>query len=98
MYVVVKNISGNKSLFLVDRNKDKTRWWSAMLKNAMIYTSKDAAEAKAASLKFGSFSVVDKELAIRFENLNCREIQDREREFNPDNYEHPFSSDALGQW
>jgi hypothetical protein len=22
----------------------------------------------------------------------------REREFNPDDYEHPFSSDALGQW
>lgn len=98
MYVVVKNITGNKSLFLVDRNKDKTRWWSVSAKNAIIYTSKDAAEAKAASLKFGSFSVVDKELAMRFENLNYSRFQYGERRFNPDNYEHPFSSDALGQW
>lgn len=98
MYIVVKHIAGNRSLFLVDRNKDKTRWWSSGTENALVYTSKDAAEAKAASFKFGRVTAVDNELAIRFENLNRSKIKCEYNRFNPDNYEHPFSSDALGQW
>jgi len=33
----------------------------------------------------------------RISPANARYMSDREDNFNPDDYEHPFSSDALGQ-
>ena len=51
-----------KVLYLVDRSKTKLYWWSPDAKYAMIFNSKEAAEAQAAKYKYGKFKVIKIEL------------------------------------
>jgi hypothetical protein len=82
-------------LFLADRNKTKQMWWTGSLGLAIRFTSDIAAQAAASRLRFNTPRVVSAieatEMASR--NKNSRNLQ----EMRNAQYEHPFSSEGLGQ-
>ncbi len=93
---ILRKIS-NDLLFYVDRAKTKRFWWSYDLKYAMIFTSKDAANSIKSKLNFGQFEVITLEDAksLRLQKNENHKLMIASKELYED---HPFSSDALGQW
>lgn len=100
MYVIRK-ISSDL-LFYVDRNKTKRFWWSYNPKYALLFTSKEQAEKKVESLNYGKFEVITESemhrLRDRKDQSHNDKIRDFERNYDYHNDDHPFSSEALGQW
>lgn len=84
------------SLFLADRSKTIQRWWTYKASEAFIYHSKEACEKKAKSLKFDShrYNVITEEEMRRLSDINALTKPYRQEFYG----EHPFSSDALGQY
>ena len=94
---ILRKIS-NELLFYVDRSKTKAFWWSYDLNFAMVFTSKDEAEKIASRLRYGQFEVITLREAVRLRNDRDNQYEDeRMNSFDPHDYEHPFSSEALGQ-
>ena len=89
-YIVNVQGRGDISLFLVDRNKTRNRWWSSSLDQAIQFEYKEAAQHQANKYHFKSPEVVSWRLAKSLEREN-------ERNIDYDSMEHPFSSEALGQ-
>lgn len=77
-------------LFLVDRNKHKNKWWSYDWSDAIQFTSLDAANIQSSKYKYKSPSVITITEAIRLSKEN-------DKNYDYEAFEHPFSSDALGQ-
>jgi len=78
---------GNKTLFLIDRSQCKNKWWSEEVCLAMKFNKLSAAEIQASKIRYNNPRVI---------HLNeAKEIADDQ--FNPDDLEHPYSTDALGQ-
>lgn len=95
MYILRK-ISSDL-LFYVDRNKTKKYWWSYDLKYAMIFTSKLEAEKVMNRLKYGKFEVITLKEA-KEKRAYKDEIHEKKVMKAMMYDDHPFSSDALGQW
>ncbi|MDD4972498.1 MAG: hypothetical protein PHT07_23960 [Paludibacter sp.] len=89
-YYVITQGRGNITLFLVDRHKTKRQWWCTDLSLAMAFDKYSAAQYSADRLRYKHPDVVDFETAreLERENMHNEVI----------NSEHPFSSEALGQW
>ena len=87
-------------LFLVDRSKTQKFWWSYNPRYAFIFRDKQAAIDKAKSFRFGDFEVLSVQQMhdMRRREDDMHKASQRARGFDPDDYEHPFSSEALGQW
>ena len=83
----------DQTLFLVDRNKTKRKWWTTGLTQAIEFKKKDAADKAARKLIHNNARVVNKRTAVTLSGFNDRIESNR---FIYD--DHPFSSDALGQW
>ena len=95
MKYVIQKTSSSELLFYVDRNKTKSFWWSYNPIYALLFTSKEVAQEKANSLKYGKFEVITEE-----QMKQRRKSKDFNHGVNTKfNYnEHPFSSEGLGQW
>ena len=89
-YVVLTKGRNNMFLFLIDRTKTKKCWWSYDLHDVMIFHKHSAAQIQASKLKFKSPEVITIEEAKRLSAQN-------DRNYPYEYYEHPFSSEALGQ-
>lgn len=98
---VVRKVS-HDLLFFVDRSKTQKWWWTYNPYYAKVFRTLKEAENKANSLKYGKFQVITTQ-----EMHDLRRQKDEHHEsvkkmrsysFNPDDYEHPHSSEALGQW
>lgn len=87
-YIVTKGRRDNQMLFLVDRNKTKSKWWTTILSQAIGFDKKSAAKVQLSKLVYNDPQIVD--------SRNTKSIE-RENEMNDYN-EHPFSSEGLGQW
>ena len=98
MWVVVSNSQyGDEKLFLVDRTKVQKKWWTLNLNEAVRFKDRSQAEKQVSKLHLNSPEVISMGEAFKISEKN-REIEllrDLERSVYSD---HPFSSDALGQW
>lgn len=88
-YVITCEGKGTYNLFLIDRSKNNTKWWTISLNEAFKYEKKEAAERQASKYLYKNPTVVSLEEAIKLEEHN----EDLESQLD-----HPFSSDGLGQW
>jgi len=52
-------------LAMVDRSKNREKWWTQKKDHIMVFFSKDAADKACAKLKYGSPQVVREETAVR---------------------------------
>ena len=65
MWMVLKKTSHNLPrghwayIALKDRNKDRNHWWTVKAADAFLFYNREAAVAKANSLKYGNFKVID---------------------------------------
>jgi hypothetical protein len=59
-YVILQDSIKNKgmNLVLVDRTKTKEKWWTSVLENALVFTSKLEASKQCDKLKFNNPRVV----------------------------------------
>lgn len=89
MWYVTQKGENRMVLFLIDRNKDKSRWWTTNLYMAMAFRKKSAAEYSANRLKYGEIEVVGQDEAEYIDHQNTIHFAEAD---------HPFSSDALGQY
>jgi hypothetical protein len=89
-YIVMTEGRKNMFLFLVDRRKIKTRWWSYDFSDAFVFNLKSAAKNQAKKLIYKNPQVITVEEAKELSNKN-------DYNFDYDALEHPFSSEALGQ-
>lgn len=48
----------NRTLFLVDRNKNQSTWWKPDLTDALVFTSRESAETVRNKLKFNMPRVI----------------------------------------
>jgi len=100
MYVIRK--ISNVCLFYVDRTKTIKFWWSYLLKYAMIFTSKEAAQKICDNLKYGKCVVItlrEAKSLRQFANEKHEErVTNAKLSEDFEDQEHPFSSNALGQW
>ena len=87
-YIVMTQGRKSMFLFLVDRTRIKSRWWSYSVSDAMQFRKESAAKIQARKLVYKSPEVISYSEACRLERLN---------DMNYDYDEHPFSSEALGQ-
>jgi hypothetical protein len=94
-YIVVQNAreKGSRYLFLVDRSACKSKWWTPTLGIAMVFEKESAANIQASKLRKNHPRVVSVGRAMEMEKIN-EQVADRCAQFD----DHPFSSDALGQW
>lgn len=90
-YVVMTHGRKGMFLFLVDRTKTKKRWWSYDWSDAMQFHKQSAAEIQSKKLRFKEPTVISINEAIRLSKEN-------DRNYDYGAMEHPFSSDALGQY
>lgn len=89
-YLVVTEGHKDTTLFLVDRRKTKKQWWTYSTCLAMKFNSRSEAQEQANKLIYKNPRVVSFQEAQKLENDNDYECSLNE--------EHPFSSEALGQW
>ena len=89
-YIIMTKGRNNMYLFLVDRKKIKTRWWSYDWADAIQFKKESAAIIQKNKLKYKSPEVIKITTAIQLSKENDRNI-------NYNLYEHPFSSEDLGQ-
>lgn len=53
-YVIVKSSDKSGYAFLADRNRQKDKWWTSKLSEAISFTSQIAANNQCSKLKFGN--------------------------------------------
>ena len=58
------------TLFLVNRNHTKTKWWTEVLDEAIHFRKKSAAEYSCNNLRFNDPNVIDLQNAIQMEQKN----------------------------
>ena len=85
-YLVFK--VSNCPLYLVDRAKTKKFWWSYLLRYAILFTSREEAQKKADSLKYGVFKVI-----TEYEAKLIRQNADLRHENEIDNYDSMNNQD-----
>ncbi len=90
-YILMTNGRNNMNLFLVNRAKIKSRWWSYDWADAIQFQSKEAAQIQAKKLRYKQPTVITTNEAIKLTKEN-------EENYDYEEQEHPFSSDALGQY
>lgn len=98
MWVIVSDSQyGDEKLFLVDRTKVRKKWWTLKLNEAVKFRDKSQAEKQISKIYLNRPKIVTLEeaLSISDKNKQIETLQDLERSMYSD---HPFSSDALGQW
>ena len=88
-YYVTTQGRNNTTLFLIDRSLNKNKWWTASLPDAMAFKKESAAKYSARKLIYKSPEVV---------NYNEARILENRNDYNSSMTEHPFSSEALGQY
>lgn len=88
-YVITCEGKGTYNLFLIDRSKNNTKWWTTSLSDAFKYEKKEAAEKQASKYLYKNPTVVSLKEAVLLEKHN--------EELESD-LDHPFSSEGLGQW
>ncbi len=86
-YLVMTNTFNGPRKFLIDRRKDKTRWWTRLLDLAMKFNNEKAAQTTANKLKFGSPKIVTLEEA--------QKCLDRDLELDGKQEYDPFDSEYL---
>ena len=89
-YIVITEGRKNMTLFLVNRNIIKNKWWSTYWTDSFIFKKQSAAQIQANKLRFKSPRVITVEKAMLLSAEN-------DRNWNYELEEHPFSSEALGQ-
>lgn len=59
-YVILQDSRKNQGKFLVmvDKNKSKDKWWTSIMENALVFTSKKTADDTCQKLKFNNPRVV----------------------------------------
>ena len=70
MFYVIKKGKNDLTLFLIDRTKSKSKWWTTDLIDAMCFKKESAARYSAARLKYGEIDVVSLEDARKIEDEN----------------------------
>lgn len=68
-----------QTVFLVDRRRDRTKWWTPELSGAMGFYMEGAAESRCRSYRFNNVRVVTAEVA-RMQDSNNRELQEEQEE------------------
>jgi hypothetical protein len=89
-YIIKTEGRKSMTLFLVDRSRIKSRWWSYDWKDAMKFNKLSAAKIQASKLMYKNPTVISLSTAIILSEEN-------DRNYDYDVLEHPFSSEALGQ-
>lgn len=90
-FVIQCDGEDNMNLFLVDRNKNRSKWWTCDLDDAMIFRKQSAANIQAGKLRFKNPKVIPYAEARKMERSNAVN-------YSYESQEHPFSSEGLGQW
>ena len=89
----------NCPLYLADRNKTKSFWWTYKLSFAFEFISREEAQKKADSLKYGSFSVITKNEAIsiriKADNHHEAEVEKKRDRFD---YMHNYDPGDSEYW
>ncbi len=88
-YYIVTEGEDNMNLFLVDRTKVTTRWWSYNVDEAIEFKRIDVARSSLNRLQYKNPRILTKEEAIVLHNAN---------EANTAGNDHIFSNEALGQY
>ena len=88
-YVIACKGRNNKTIFMIDRNKNRAHWWTMFIDDVLVYKDKDCATAKAKSLKYKSPRVVEYEIALGICNDQASNIIEDSM--------HPHDSYCLGQ-
>ena len=88
-YYVTTQGRNNTTLFLIDRSFNKNKWWTTSLLDAMAFKKESAAKYSARNLVYKNPEVL---------NYNEAKILENRNDYNSSMTEHPFSSDALGQY
>ena len=88
-YYVVSDGKNGVNLFLIDRNKSKSAWWTPDLYNAIAFNKSSAAEYSAKRLIYRNARVISELEAKELEKDNMHILAELD--------DHPFSSEALGQ-
>lgn len=88
-WFVTQDGKNDITLFLADRKKTRTQWWTSQLDLAMEFEKEESASVQLKKLRYNNPQVVNYE--------NALEIYHSNQHHQIINEEHPFSSDALGQ-
>jgi len=84
MYLIcAESRHGNKTIFLADRGKTKSKWWTLETLEAIIYKKKSAAEFALSRLHYNNPSIITYKQALQ--------IEQEQTEYN----EHPHSEDGV---
>lgn len=64
-YIILQDSRKNNgmNLALIDRSKSKSKWWTSVLENALIFTSKKQAQIQCEKYKFNNPRVVPFDIA-----------------------------------
>jgi len=96
-YLILKKSSC--PLYMADRSKTKSFWWTYKLSLAMEYYSREEAQKKADTFKYGTFRVITKSeaMAIRFRADSKHEemIEERRERFD---YMHNYDPGDSEYW